>query len=133
MMGFRGTEPYAVISIRSSDQPVLKLRPDALRLARINLAFYDTTPEWEKRLEAPVAAMTEFQAQRIAKFVAKHASRATIVVHCLAGISRSSGVAAGISAALGGDDAFRRPRHEPNPHVQRLVLAAILAVRPKAD
>jgi predicted protein tyrosine phosphatase len=126
MRGFRSSEPYVVISIRSPGDRILHLRPDALRLARINLDFWDTTPAWEAQLGMPAEVMTSSQAERIAAFVTKYADRATIVIHCLAGVSRSAGVAAAISAACDGDDAaFLSSRHEPNPHVRDLVMLAM--------
>jgi hypothetical protein len=72
---YRGAAPYVVISIRSPGEPVPRLRADPLRMARINIAIYDTTPEWEAVGSNPVAAMTTANAERIAAFVARYWGR----------------------------------------------------------
>lgn len=122
---FRGQEPYVLISIRSQYEPLLHLRPDVHRLQRINLEFSDTTPEWET-LPSAAKVMTEQQADRIARLIRKHGTKVLIVVHCRHGVSRSAGVAAGVALAFGRDATlFLDKRHDPNPHVTRLVRSAI--------
>jgi hypothetical protein len=49
-----GDTPYVVISIRSPGDSIPKLQADPFRIARINLAIYDTTPEWEAASREPV-------------------------------------------------------------------------------
>ena len=128
--GFRGGEPYVVISIRSPGDSALALRPDPLRRARMNLVFIDGAPEWGH--EQPKAVLlTPDQAERIARFLARH-SDVTIVINCGAGISRSAGVAIGIRSALGFDAGeFAEAPYDPNPHVRRLVHDAITQLRAK--
>ena len=117
---YRGDAPYVVISIRSPADSIPKLQRDRLRIARINLAIYDTTPEWEALSSNPVEAMTTENAHRLARFVAQHWGRCDIVIHCKFGVSRSAGVAAGIVDALMLDAG-----HEPNPHVRRMVRESL--------
>src|ERR1022692_4512732 len=97
---FRHNAPYVVVSIRSPHDSIPKLRFDQHRIARINLAFHDTTPEWEERSLEPLAPMSQADAKRIASFAAVHWGRCDIVIHCVAGISRSAGAAAGILDAF---------------------------------
>jgi predicted protein tyrosine phosphatase len=124
---FRQESPYVVVSIRSPGDTVPKLRSDPFRIARINLAFYDTTPEWEARLTDPVPAMTALEARRIAHFVASHWGRSDIVIHCVVGISRSAGAAVGILDAFSQDAReFQGPPYEPNPHVRREVYRELM-------
>jgi predicted protein tyrosine phosphatase len=119
---FRHDAPYIVLSIRSPGDSIPRLRPDPQRVARINLAFHDTTPEWEERSLEPLIPMSRQDAGRIARFVASHWGRSMIVIHCVAGISRSAGVAAGILDAMSIDAAeFEVPPYDPNPHVRPLV------------
>jgi predicted protein tyrosine phosphatase len=121
-MRFRHDTPYVVISIRSPGDSIPKLRFDPFRVARINLAFWDTTPKWEANLDEPVPAMSELDAKRIAKFVASHWGQRHIVIHCVAGISRSAGAAAGILDAFSLDPReFESAPYEPNPHVREMV------------
>lgn len=51
-----------------------------------------------------------------------------VIVHCDAGISRSSGIAAGILKALTGSDIeiFNNPRYQPNMRCYRITLNILL-------
>lgn len=51
-----------------------------------------------------------------------------VIVHCDAGISRSSGVAAGILKAITGSDLeiFNNPKYKPNMRCYRLMLNALV-------
>ena len=73
--------------------------------------------------------MTEEDAARVAKFVQRHRDT-DIIVHCDAGISRSSGVAAAIMRYLtGNDDAiFDNGRYCPNMWCYRKTLQALNAL-----
>ena len=44
---YRGDKPYILTSIHSPRMRPVKLRPDPMRRARINLCFHDTSPQWE--------------------------------------------------------------------------------------
>jgi predicted protein tyrosine phosphatase len=123
---YRGNEPYVVISIRSPGDSVPKLLVDPFRIARINLAIYDTTPEWEAVSSTPVAAMTTANAERIAAFVARYWGHCLIVVQCKFGISRSAGIVAGILDAVSLDaSVYERAPYEPNLHCRHLVRKAL--------
>lgn len=120
VQGYRGSEPYVVISIRPPDMSPVKLRLDPMRRARINVVFNDVAPQWGHTGEREVLFTAE-QAARIAAFVLKHKD-ATIVINCIAGISRSAGVAIGIRTALGFDSGeFGNAPFDPNPHVRELM------------
>jgi predicted protein tyrosine phosphatase len=119
---FRHNADYVVISIRSPGDAIPKLRFDPHRIARINLAFHDTMPELEERSLGKLAPMSQADAKRLASFAATHWGRSDIVIHCVAGISRSAGAAAGILDALSLDAReFEGAPYDPNPHVRRLV------------
>lgn len=125
---FQHREPYVVISIRSPGDSIPKLRFDPFRIARINFAFYDTTPEWEVNAEDPVPAMSVPEARRIAAFVIAHWGQRHIVIHCVAGISRSAGAAAGILDALSLDpQEFEGPPYDPNRHVRKIVRQELIS------
>jgi predicted protein tyrosine phosphatase len=97
-----------------------------MRVARINLAFYDTTPEWEALSSNPVAAMTVGNAQRLARFMVRYWDRCAVVVHCKFGVSRSAGVVAGILDAFALDaSSYESAPYEPNPHVRRMTREAL--------
>jgi predicted protein tyrosine phosphatase len=122
----RGDAPYVVISIRTPGESIPKLRVDPFRIARINLAIYDTLPEWEALSYQPVPVMTIGDAQRIARFVAHYWARCRIVVHCRLGVSRSAGIAAGVLDALSSDaNPYEQAPYEPNPHFRQLMREAL--------
>jgi predicted protein tyrosine phosphatase len=123
---YRGEVPYVVVSIRSPGHAIARLKTDPLRVARINLAFYDTTPEWEVLCSDPVAAMSAEHAQRLARFIVRYWDRFAIVVHCKFGVSRSAGVVAGILDAFALDaSSYESAPYEPNPHVRRMTREAL--------
>ena len=123
---YRGDAPYVVISIRSPGHSIPRLQTDPLRIARMNLAMYDTTPEWEALSSDRVAAMTAEDAQRIARFVIRFWGHCDIVVHCKFGVSRSAGAVAGILDAFSLDaSGYEREPYEPNAHVRKMVRAAL--------
>lgn len=123
---YLGEAPYVVVSIRSPRDPIARLKSDPLRVARINLAFCDTTPEWEQANSEPLPVMTAADAQRIVQFLARYWARCVVVVHCKFGSSRSAGVAAGILDAFSLDaKAYESDPYEPNPHVRQLMRDAL--------
>jgi predicted protein tyrosine phosphatase len=123
---YRGEVPYVVVSIRSPGHPIARLKPDPLRVARINLAFYDTTPEWEELSSDPVAAMTAEDAQRLARFLVRYWERCAVIVHCKFGVSRSAGVVAGLLDACSVDaSSYENPPYEPNAHVRRMTRESV--------
>jgi predicted protein tyrosine phosphatase len=72
-------------------------------------------------------AITEQQAKQITEFIKKNQHKAErIIVHCEAGICRSSGVAAAIMKWIDGDDMpiFKDGRFTPNMKCYRMVLNA---------
>ena len=123
---YRGDAPYVVVSIRSPGESIPKLQADLFRVTRINLAIYDTLPEWEALSYGPVPAMTMGDAQRIARFIAAHWGVCRIVVHCRLGISRSAGVAAGVLDALSLDATlYDGAPYEPNRHFRQWIREAL--------
>jgi predicted protein tyrosine phosphatase len=69
----------------------------------------------------------EAMAGSIAEFVLANRSVPRVIVHCLAGMSRSAGIVCGIAEGLG-DRAVAdicSQRFVPNPHVRHLVREAI--------
>ena len=62
------------------------------------------------------------------KRLLKKFPNADVIVHCDAGISRSSGIAAAILKAYTGDDSqiFNNPRYSPNMRCYRLVYNKLL-------
>lgn len=73
----------------------------------------------------PYVVISEKDAKDIVSFVKKWYDKVdTIIVHCNAGISRSSGVCAAIMKAMTGDDSqiFESPKYMPNTTCYKVVL-----------
>ena len=71
--------------------------------------------------------ITEDEAFKIANFVKIVVSDIdTLIVHCLAGRSRSAGCTAAISKWYFNDDTYYFKRYNPNMTVYRLVLNALM-------
>jgi predicted protein tyrosine phosphatase len=116
--------PYVVISITDpgSDPANIKPSPDLRGILR--LQFWDlngSRPGYER-------VFTEDDAREIRIFVSKHKDIGTIVCHCEAGISRSSGVAAALAKSINGDDSkFFSGRYRPNSLAYKTLLRELLA------
>ncbi|TAM91127.1 hypothetical protein EPN42_04510 [bacterium] len=124
---FSSTEPYVVISIADVGSRFPYIHPRPAFMGRIGVRFDDVDQYNPHPLDIGLMAMQESHAQRIATYVARAwGTVATIVVHCHAGLSRSTGVAAAIREHYGLDcaDLYEAPRI-PNGHCKALVLRAL--------
>jgi predicted protein tyrosine phosphatase len=125
---FRSSDPYVVISLTDTDAEHPHLEPQESLRDRLSLHFDDIYPGFPV-LEGvqPMCEMKEADAEHIAAFVLRWWGEvATIVVHCHAGLSRSTAVAAAIRAHHGLDerDLYEEPR-SPNTHCLTLVTQAL--------
>jgi predicted protein tyrosine phosphatase len=126
---YRSSEPYVVISLTDTDAEHPELEPQATLKDRLSLHFDDIYPGDRVDVwgEPRFCEMQPEDAERIAAFVRRWWSEvATIVVHCHAGLSRSTGVAAAIRQHHGLDDRdlYEIPR-SPNQHCRALVVRAL--------
>ncbi len=109
-------EREVCISIRDLGAPVPDLSPKFL--AVLSLVFDDDPePGWEERRRS----ITEAQADQVIEFVERHLAVRRIVVHCLAGVSRSPSLAAGLMVAYG---RWAEPDRIANPGVYRRIMGA---------
>ena len=127
---FKPSVPYIVISFtdptyedncdRVHPHKPAEIAESEHRVAVLRQSFFDVS-SWN----TPWPAMTVQQAEKVAKFVAEHLDKIQlIIVHCEAGISRSSGCAAALSHWLQKQDDFFYKHYLPNSHVRRYVLEA---------
>lgn len=133
---FQSSDPYIVISLTdtTADHPRIE-QSQALR-DRLLLQFDDIYPEqcFDAAGARRYFEMTEEDAERIATFVGRWWGEvATVVVHCHAGLSRSTGVAAAIRLHHQQDDRdlYEAPR-SPNRHCLTLVSDALSRLRTSA-
>jgi len=92
----------------------------------INLSFDDCEHDNEASptQKNKTKAFSEEQAEKLFNFIKKHKDKKTCVVHCIAGISRSAGIATFINNYCGGNwEEFKRtnPQICPNAHVHRML------------
>ena len=122
-----GTEktPYAIVSITSpGDDPALLPDDNPRWMGTLRLQFWDTNSDME-------GAFTPEDAKRVAEFVRSLTIRhrgdylpeALLVIHCVGGISRSTGMAQAVAEWLG----VKRLGNEgiPNSRVYKMTLAAL--------
>lgn len=121
----------AIISIVDTDQfnysraPYFKQNHENV----INLQFDDCEHDGEPSPTQPAGtkAFSEEQAKELFQFIKRNRNKETIVVHCMAGISRSGAVGAFINGYAGGDwETFKRmnPQIAPNARVERMLNQA---------
>lgn len=117
-----------LISIESPLATYSREIPDHPNIVeKLTLKFHDIEEVLKDTDGNVYNPMSVEQAHEIVEFVGKHYNNIeNIVVHCDAGISRSSGVAGAILKHYFGDDSqiFDNPRYMPNMHCYRLVLDA---------
>ncbi len=114
--------PYVVISITSHPDDVARLRANKLCLGVLRLSFPDAEAPSERFREGEL--FSSAHAVQIWAFVDQYRSDVVrVLIHCDAGVSRSSAVAAALARVLNGDDAeFFGGRYQPNMRVYRTLL-----------
>ena len=133
------TIPHAIISINDPTVPgPVEFPPNEHRIALLPLKFFDIDASPESSHLNPVARhhiskmygygfFNKEQAAEIVEFVKQYQDQIkALIVHCDAGISRSSGVGAAIMKVTTGDDSpiFNSKMYQPNMHVYRKTLNA---------
>ena len=118
-------EPCVAISIIDPEAGRPKIRLGGVCRDVLYLEFHDEEPVEGIDLPPEVKLISAEDGKAIWCFVDQYRSEAkVIVVHCHAGISRSSAVAAAICRGLGDDDSEFFQEYQPNQHVYDVVLAA---------
>lgn len=131
-------EPHLIISINCPGENPARIRETRATVGRVNLFFWDLerVPEGAEGIKMrgangeTVVEFTEAQlsqpedAKQVMDLVEAHPEAEHILVHCTAGISRSSAVAAALHKILNGSDEaiFNNKRYRPNMRVYRMML-----------
>lgn len=113
---------YAIISISEVDykSPEFNNHSNIVSVLKVH---FDDVEKNDKN------CITNSDALKIANFVKSQVANIdTLIVHCLAGRSRSAGCAAAISKWYFNDDTFYFKRYNPNMSVYRLVLNALIKI-----
>ena len=107
---------YIIISITDKDNANPTFNKNDTMSGVLKLKFDDVDDN---------NGITDSDVQKIIKFIIEHLYNTDlIVVHCEAGISRSSGVAAALSRWMNNDDmwVFENPRYLPNERCYKSIL-----------
>jgi predicted protein tyrosine phosphatase len=127
------TKPVAIISITGLSPADIKENENVHGILRLVFADQDpnrwisqgATSEDFAGLFKLHKLMTVEHGEQIKEFVDNHKNHVDeIVVHCEAGISRSAGVAVGLSLVHNGDDGGFYDTHGPNAFVKMMVMRA---------
>ena len=116
---FVPTVPTIIISITSPEKELVQFAHSDRFVDILRLQFHDISqPNDEYRL------MNKEDAEKVIDFAYRYEQDAQLIlVHCDAGISRSAGVAAGLSWLFNNDDShFYSRAFRPNAHCRRLVI-----------
>jgi len=116
--------PHIIISITSAPTDKATLPTNKETLAVLRLAFPDYDTPSEAFPESELFSRT--QAMQIWETVLRHRRNAQrVIVHCEAGISRSSAVAAALSRVfVGNEKEFFTGKYSPNMRVYRMLIEA---------
>jgi predicted protein tyrosine phosphatase len=127
--------PFIVISIHTpgSERPVFPNDPN--RVNTLYLQFHDEVAPNTRHTETIL--MSEEQAQEVVKFVKHYVVNDLnsslpkidlIMIHCEAGVSRSAGVASGLSYWLNETDEYfiQSPFFRPNALCRKLIIEAAM-------
>jgi predicted protein tyrosine phosphatase len=114
--------PHVIISITSNADDVAYVRPNNMCRGILRLSFVDA--EIPSLLYDETDLFSQSQAAMVWTFVLQHLPEIQrILVHCDAGVSRSSGIAAALAKVLNDDDAeFFGGRYLPNMRVYKILL-----------
>lgn len=138
-------EPHIVVSINCPDEGAARIRTNNASLGRVSLFFWDLDqlPKagsfvFNGKDMIPAEDVKEehliktSDAEAIIDLFEAHPEFETLLVHCTAGISRSSAVAAAAHKIFNGSDEaiFGRRRYRPNMRVYRMVLEEWYARHP---
>jgi predicted protein tyrosine phosphatase len=122
---YQETENYAVISISCSNDPGVELSAPSNLRGLLRIQFDDISqPVTDEKTGRVYAHFTPELAKHIINFVNAMLNKVNIIVcQCDAGISRSAGVAVGLSALLciNEDQLFNSGRYIPNTLVYKTI------------
>ena len=119
---FKTDKEHIVISIQGPNFDFVKLPEQKSRLDWIGLTFYDLDRD-TGQFPYDRFIFTKSQADLILQFVDKWKDRINLIlINCVAGISRSAGVAAALSKIINGEDSYFFKHYLPNSKVYSTIL-----------
>lgn len=122
IQNYKTDEKYIVISIQDPNYDFVKLPEQKSRLDWIGFKFYDLDKDTGV-FPYSKFVFTNKQAKEIVCFVEKWKNKVDLIlVNCVAGISRSAGIAGALSKILNKDDTYYFKKYLPNMLVYRKIL-----------
>lgn len=122
---FEAFSPYAVISITEPGVSSAQYPSSEFCNGILYLRFYDVDPSGQQQDDINCRYLEAFDskhARKVIQFALIMQETELIVCQCIAGISRSAGIAAALSKIFNEEDDFFFSRYTPNRHVYRTIL-----------
>ena len=122
------TEKHIVVSVQDPECDFIKLPNLKSRIGWLGLKFHDVDEISFKDLnnackEMKLIPFTPYHAKSILNFVTEWKDKVDyIYINCVAGISRSAGIAGALSKILNGNDDYYFKHYIPNRYVYRTIL-----------
>lgn len=125
---FQTEEKHIVISVQDPSYDYVKLPKSKSRLGWIGLKCHDVDDiyihdfnNWCK--DRKIVPFTPYHAKSVLKFVNDWKDKVDLIcVNCVAGISRSAGIAGALGKILNGDDMYYFKHYCPNRLAYRTIL-----------
>jgi predicted protein tyrosine phosphatase len=119
---FKTDKSHAVISIQDPFEKFVYLPKNKNRVGVLKLKFYDF--DGEQGIPIYDAHLfTEKDANYILNFVERIKDRVDLIcVNCVAGVSRSAGIASALSKIYNNDDSYYFKHYCPNMFIYRTIL-----------
>jgi len=119
---FKTDEKHIVISVQDPNYDFVRLPEQKSRLGLIGLWFYDLDKD-TGQFPYDRFLFTKNHALTILNFVNEWKDKVDLIcVNCVAGISRSAGIAGALSKILNGNDDYYFKHYCPNMLVYRIIL-----------
>lgn len=119
---FKTDEKHIVISVQEPNYDFVKLPEQKSRLDWLGFNFFDLDKDTGV-FPYSKFVFTSKQAKEIVDFVEKWKNKVDLIlINCVAGISRSTGIAGALSKILNGDDTYYFKKYLPNMLVYRKIL-----------
>lgn len=126
---FDRTEKYPIISITGPEKPNADLKETGF-LDILRLEFHDIDQEIDG---IEVEMFNQEHAKKIKDFVEKHQNCDIMFIHCLAGESRSTGVASALNLILNDDKEIKFSWRKYNSHVYSTLLQFYRGIEKSED
>ena len=119
---------HIIISITDPDMPDALIQPNKHCLGILRQKFDDCEREYTTFLGKEMVRMSDSQAEELIAFFNQHKNAHIAYIHCVAGICRSSAIAAAFHVFLGQNNEwiFKSSEYDPNKYIYDTLVSKIL-------